>query len=264
MPPEQFGDSDVRGILSIDVSDWTAPGADGRPAIQCSREEVVREVWRQLKQSINTDVELLRDQDLHSWFLDPDIESDPVHGGFLRNVEPLLVNLIDTWALRPEATTAIPNLFLASDYVRTYTDLATMEGANEAARRAVNGILDAVKFDGARCDLWPLQEPEILAPWRLHDAARYAAGLPWDDSLMQIAAHAIRGASPLLEQARPLLEAVAPFVNPVADALDSTDGLIENVDEVRTIDPAAKPGAAYVSTPIYDSVGTSPCAAKCH
>ena len=168
VPPEQFGDSDVRGIFSIDVSDWTAPGADGRPATQCSREEVVREVWRQLKQSINTDVELLRDQDLHSWFLDPDIESDPVHGGSLRNVEPLLVNLIDTWALRPEATTAIPNLFLASDYVRTYTDLATMEGANEAARRAVNGILDAVKFDGARCDPGRLPEPrrEILAPWR--------------------------------------------------------------------------------------------------
>ena len=41
------------------------------------------------------------------------------------------------------AVTAIPNLFLASDYIQTYTDLATMEGANEAARRAVNGILDA-------------------------------------------------------------------------------------------------------------------------
>src|SRR5271169_701240 len=256
VPPEQFADSDVRGILSVDVSDWTAPGADGRPAIQCSREEVVREVWRQLKQSINTDGELLRDQDLHSWFLDPDIESDPVHRGFLRNVEPLLVNLIDTWVLRPEATTAIPNLFLASDYVRTFTDLATMEGANEAARRAVNGILDAVKFDGARCDLWPLHEPEILTPWRLHDAARYTAGLPWDNSLMRVAAHAIRGASPLLEQARPLLEAFAPFVNPLADALDSTDGLIENVDEVRTVDPATKRGAAYVPKPKYDSEGT--------
>ena len=256
MPPEQFADSDVRGVLSVDVSDWTAPGADGRPAIQCSREEAVREVWRQLKQSINTDAELLRDQDLHSWFLDPDIENDPVHGGFLSNVEPLLVNLTDTWALRPEATTAIPNLFLASDYVRTFTDLATMEGANEAARRAVNGILDAAKFDGARCDLWPLHEPEILAPWRLHDAARYAAGLPWDDSLIHVAAHAIRGASPLLEQARPLLESIAPFVNPVADALDATDGLIENVDEVRSIDPAANPGAAYVPKPVYDLAGT--------
>jgi geranylgeranyl pyrophosphate synthase/uncharacterized protein with NAD-binding domain and iron-sulfur cluster len=256
VPPEQFADSDVRGILSVDVSDWTAPGADGRPAIQCSREEAVREVWRQLKQSINTDGELLRDQDLHSWFLDPDIESDPVQGGLLHNLEPLLVNLIDTWTLRPEATTTIPNLFLASDYVRTHTDLATMEGANEAARRAVNGILDAVKSDGARCDLWPIHEPEVLAPWRLHDAARYAASLPWDDSLLQVAAHAIRGASSLLEQARPLLEAVAPFVNPVADALDSTDGLMESVDEVRTIDPAAERGAAYVPKPQYESGST--------
>ena len=157
---------------------------------------------------------------MHSWFLDPDIENDPARPGWLRNSEPLLVNLVDTWALRPEATTAIPNLFLASDYVRTHTDLATMEGANEAARRAVNGLLDAVKFDGSRCELWPLHEPEILVPWRLHDAARYQAGLPWDDSLVQVAAHAIRGASPLLEQVRPLLEQVAPFAHAVADTLD--------------------------------------------
>ena len=53
MTPEQFGDSDVRGVLSVDVSDWTAPGSDGRPAMQCSREEVVRETWNQLKRSIN-------------------------------------------------------------------------------------------------------------------------------------------------------------------------------------------------------------------
>ena len=81
------------------------------------------------------------------------------------------MNLVDTWALRPEGDHAIPNLFLASDYVRTYTDLATMEGANEAARRAVNGLLDATGSDGPRCELWPLHEPEILVPWRLHDAA---------------------------------------------------------------------------------------------
>jgi geranylgeranyl pyrophosphate synthase/uncharacterized protein with NAD-binding domain and iron-sulfur cluster len=256
VPPELFRDSDVHGILSVDVSDWTAPGSNGRPAMQCSREEVVRETWNQLKRSLNIGEEQLRDEDLHSWFLDPDVDSDPARPGWLRNTEPLLVNLVDTWALRPEATTAITNLFLASDYVRTYTDLATMEAANEAARRAVNGILDAVKFDGARCDLWPLHEPEILAPWRLHDAARYAVGLPWDDSLMQIAAHAIRGASPLLEQTRPLLEAVAPFVKPVADVLDSTDGLIENVDEMRTLDQAAEPSVAYVPKLICDSGST--------
>ena len=74
-----------------------------------------------INSSARSDVgeELLRDEDLHSWFLDPDIENDPARPGWLRNSEPLLVNLVDTWALRPEATTAIPNLFLASDYVRT-------------------------------------------------------------------------------------------------------------------------------------------------
>ena len=45
VPPELFGDSEVHGILSVDVSDWTAPGSNGRPAMQCSREEVVRETW---------------------------------------------------------------------------------------------------------------------------------------------------------------------------------------------------------------------------
>jgi geranylgeranyl pyrophosphate synthase/uncharacterized protein with NAD-binding domain and iron-sulfur cluster len=251
--PEQFGDSDVHGIISVDVSDWTAQGADGRPAMQCSREEVARETWRQLKRSINGEGELLRDEDLHSWFLDPDIDDDPARPGWLLNAEPLLVNLVDTWALRPEASTAIPNLFLASDYVRTGTDLATMEAANESARRAVNELLDAVRFDGARCEIWPLHEPEIFAPWRLHDAQRYRGGQPWDDSLMQVAAHAIRGASPLLEQARPLLEQAAPFVNPVAYAFDLTDGAIEDPSEVQTADPTATLAQTYIPKPQYAS-----------
>ena len=60
----------------------------------------------------------------------------------MTNLEPLLVNTAGSWADRPEAATAVPNLLLASDFVRTHTDLATMEGANEAARRAVNAILE--------------------------------------------------------------------------------------------------------------------------
>jgi len=63
----------------------------------------------------------------------------------VENAEPLLVNTINSWRCRPEAKTEIANLFLASDYVRTHTDLATMEGAGEAARRAVNGILEECK-----------------------------------------------------------------------------------------------------------------------
>jgi geranylgeranyl pyrophosphate synthase/uncharacterized protein with NAD-binding domain and iron-sulfur cluster len=256
VPPEFLGDSDVKDIISADVSDWTAPGPNGRPAMRCTRGEAVRETWNQIKRSVNVESELLHDDDLDSWYLDPDVVADPARPGFLMNTEPLLVNLIDSWALRPEATTAIPNLFLASDYVRTNTDVATMEAANEAARRAVNGLLDAVNFNGARCEIWPLHEPEILAPWRLYDAGRYAAGLPWDGALMQVAAQAIRAASPVLELARPLLEGVAPFVAPIADALSAvggeTDATASNDAAVAT---AAGGGAAAGPTGFLERLG---------
>jgi geranylgeranyl pyrophosphate synthase/uncharacterized protein with NAD-binding domain and iron-sulfur cluster len=255
-PSEFFRDSEVHSVLSVDVSDWTAPGLNGRAAIDCSREEVVRETWRQLKHSMNSGEELLRDDDLHSWFLDPDITNDPARPAHLTNGEPLLVNLVDSWALRLEATTAIPNLFLASDYVRTYTDLATMEGANEAARRAVNGLLDAVNFGGSRCELWPLHEPEILQPWRLYDAARYKAGLPWDNSLVQVAAHSIRNASPLLERARPLLEHIAPFLSTAAGALELSDRGLPDVRELSAGDPVAirRFADAYTPTPVAPQI----------
>jgi geranylgeranyl pyrophosphate synthase/uncharacterized protein with NAD-binding domain and iron-sulfur cluster len=216
MPPDEFGDSDVRGVLSVDISNWEAPGSDGRTAMQCSREEVMREVWHQLKRSINFDRELLRDEDLHSWFLDPDIQTSTDGSGLLTDAEPLLVNLVDTWALRPDARTQIPNLFLASDYVRTYTDLATMEGANEAARRAVNGLLDATGFGGPRCMVWPLRQPEVLVPLQQYDAGRYAAGLPWDDTMTKIAVEAVERASPVLAPVAPLLAEIEPFVDPAA------------------------------------------------
>ena len=129
------------------------------------------------------DITKLKDEQLHSFSLDPSLSR---HEGTTANEEPLLVNLVDTWKLRPEAVTKICNLFLASDYVRTYTDLATMEAANEAARRAVNGILDAAGTDAPRCGVWDLHEPEIFAPWRELDLIRFTQGLPWDDTLVRL------------------------------------------------------------------------------
>ena len=67
--------------------------------------------------------------------------------------------------------------------MRTYTDLATMEGANEAARRATNGVLDRAGSTQPRCQLWPLPEPRMFAPARLLDQWRYERGRshksPW-------------------------------------------------------------------------------------
>jgi hypothetical protein len=177
----EWGDGKTRGILSVDISQWDTPGSNGKAAIDSTRKEIADETWAQLKRSLNVGgAEILRNEDLHFWFLDPDIVDDPSDPARRSDVEPLLVNNANTWRLRPDAATAIPNFVLASDYVRTYTDLATMEGANEAARRAVNAILERSRSDQPRCQIWNLHEPDALAPFRAYDRARYQAGLPWD------------------------------------------------------------------------------------
>jgi hypothetical protein len=90
----------------------------------------------------------------------------------------LLINTAGSLAYRPEAYTEIPNLFLASDYVHTYSDLACMEGANESARRATNAILDRERSSALRAEVWPLEEPTLFAPMRDYDRLRFKIGLP--------------------------------------------------------------------------------------
>lgn len=170
---EQRGDGRVEGVLSVDVSDWTKPGpVTGKAASACSKEEIRQEVWAQLVAHI--DDGSLRESNVVTWFLDPAIEFP--NPGQATNAEPLLVNTKGSWAHRPDATTAIPNLFLAADFVRTNTDLATMEGANEAARRAVNGILAATGSTARRCDVHALQEPWVFWPFRQLDRLRWRLG----------------------------------------------------------------------------------------
>ena len=172
------GDGNTKTILSVDVSDWSQAGSNGKQAKDCSHEEIKDEIWKQITASLNVSGQIVVQQETPAlWHIDGDIKALPQEREM--NEEPLLVNTINSWALRPEAATAIPNFFLASDYVRTYTDLATMEGANEAARRAVNGILKASGSNATPCELWNLHEPGLLQPFRKHDLARYRKGLPW-------------------------------------------------------------------------------------
>jgi uncharacterized protein with NAD-binding domain and iron-sulfur cluster len=185
-PMSGFGDGTVRGLLSVDISDWEAIGADGKCAANCTRDEIARETWRQLKRSLNRPGrEVLTDDILHSWYIDPDVvcHDTPLDRDRDEDLEPMLVNNAGTWHLRPNAHTLIPNLFLAADYVQTYTDVATMEAANEAARRATNCIIEAAGSPAKLCKLWKLHEPDILIPWRANDQIRYDRGLPWDGTL---------------------------------------------------------------------------------
>lgn len=198
------GNGEIKGVLSVDISDWFTPGKfkTTQCAHECTRDEVAAEVWEQLKASLNTDGQIRLSDDMRvDWYLDRDIRDDQtsadlvppssVEAGQLINfqkidaeiqdinIEPLLVNSVNTWNLRPNASCDIPNLFFASDYVRTFTDLATMEGANEAARWAVNAILDRASSPQQRCQIWALKEPFCFAPAKWWDRRRYRRGLPW-------------------------------------------------------------------------------------
>ena len=171
-----YGDGRVEGILSVDVSEWDRPGRrTGKVAMTCTREQIREEVWGQLTDHLNDGgATVLDEANVVAWFLDPAIEFP--NPSAATNLEPLLVNTAGSWDDRPEATTRLPNLLLASDFVRTHTDLATMEGANEAARRAVNAILDRTGSSAPRCEVFRLREPAIFAPARLADRLRWRLG----------------------------------------------------------------------------------------
>jgi 15-cis-phytoene desaturase len=173
-----YGDGQVGGILSADISDWETPGIlYAKPAMQCTAQEIKDEAWAQMKAHLNVGgAEPIRDENLLSWFLDPDIRFP--NPSATTNLEPLLINTANSLQYRPNADTEIPNLLLASDYVRTYTDLACMEAANEAARRAVNTILTRAGSTATPASVWPMQEPDCFKPLIEYDRLRFRMGLP--------------------------------------------------------------------------------------
>jgi uncharacterized protein with NAD-binding domain and iron-sulfur cluster len=185
---------EVRRILSVCISDWTAPrtrgAADGRAAVEFQRRDVAALIWEQVKEALAARPEYrIDDAALAFSYVDEDIQDVRKqvtfrrsmaakrlhHKALLTNAEPLLVNRAGTRRLRPHASGDLDNAHLASDYVRTTTDLATMEGANEAARRAVNEIL---RQEGRsdRCRLFPIREP--LGVLRAMDRAFFERGKP--------------------------------------------------------------------------------------
>ena len=198
------GNGKVKEIISADVSDWfNKSSVLKKEARECvEREEIAKEVMRQITESLcnmDKDFCLTFPGNVEQYYVDRSIISPkansfrpPVHkiqqkfSGQQSNMEyktlnedPLLVNEQNTWRLRPDAITKIPNFFLAADYVRTNTDLATMEAANEAARRAVNGILKFTNSCERHCRIWKMYRPFLFFPFRWMDSIRYRMGKPY-------------------------------------------------------------------------------------
>ncbi|MEV7561612.1 FAD-dependent oxidoreductase [Streptomyces sp. NPDC089795] len=175
--PADYGDGTAVDCLSVDISEWDKPGIlYGRTAKQCTREEVAREVWAQLKASLNdTGKTLLTDSTLHSWFLDPGV--DGLGTPHPTNQDELLIHPVGTLYNRPSAGTRVPNFFLSGDYVAVDIDLATMEGANASARAAVNSLLDQDGSAAARCTVHRMYRAPELEAVKRHDRWRYRLGL---------------------------------------------------------------------------------------
>ncbi|WP_273836100.1 FAD-dependent oxidoreductase [Halococcus sp. PRR34] len=172
--PDDYGDGQVEGILSICISDWNAPGiVSDKPARECTAEEIKTEVLAQFDDHLETGS--LDETDLVDWFLDPAIEfgSD---GTVAANHEPLLLNTVRSLRHRPDARTAADNFVLAADYVRTTTDLASMEGANEAARRATNAIVADADVAAEPCELFDFEEPAVFDAPKRQDEIGYRLG----------------------------------------------------------------------------------------
>ncbi|KOU60354.1 FAD-dependent oxidoreductase [Streptomyces sp. MMG1533] len=173
-----YGDGRAHDCLSAIISEWDKPGIlYGKTARECTKDEIVAELWAQLKDGLNdAGKTTLTDADRLGWFMDPAVTG--LGGPDPQNREQLLIHPTGTLYSRPSARTKVPNLFLAGDYVRTDVDLATMEGANESARRAVNALLDADNSGAERCGIQELYRPPEMEPLKRVDEVRYRLGLP--------------------------------------------------------------------------------------
>jgi uncharacterized protein with NAD-binding domain and iron-sulfur cluster len=172
-----YGDGTIKDCLSVDISNWDSPGIlYGKPAKRCTRGEVAREVMAQIREH-DTAAAKLPKGIVSSWSLDPAIQWRAARGRN-RNDEPLLVNTAGSWDKRPQARTAIGNLFLAGDYVQTDIDLATMEGANESGRAAVAALLEAADSPADPPAMYKLYvAPEFEGP-KAADRELYKQGRP--------------------------------------------------------------------------------------
>lgn len=199
-----YGDGVVHGMLTVDIADWTTKSRHtGRSAMETpSADAILDEVWRQLKAGLNTrTTTMLRDENVVSRHLDRAVwfpESERGRMPYLH--APLLVSPPGSWSLRPSAASKVPNLFLASDWVRTETKLASMEGANEAARRAVNALLDRCGSSAPRARTWGLDEPAIFDRAKEIDRERFSHNKP--HLLEQVEDLGERLASPFRRQGR--------------------------------------------------------------
>ena len=177
-PLTSYGDGRAQDVLSAIISEWDEPGMfDRRTAKQCQPTEIAKETWEQIKAHLNHhgDVKLTDDM-LHSWFIDPGLSGAGTSG--VNYDDAIFVQNPGSWYDRPNAHTALDNLFLAGDWIKTQINVACMEGANEGGRLAAEAILHASGSGQSSVPIQPLFTMPLWEPLKLVDQQLYHTGQP--------------------------------------------------------------------------------------
>lgn len=171
-----YGDGRLGGILSVDIADAFSPDDEGRTLAGCtSREQALDRVWEQLLASLDRPHARALQRHVFSRHLDQELRFGP-RGA--QNRAPLLVHPPGSFALRPHPDTRVDNLTIAADFARTTMDLASMEGANEAARRASRAILGRAGIDPEHVPIFSYDLPPAVERMKRVDQTLFDAGLP--------------------------------------------------------------------------------------
>jgi len=167
----------------------------GKPARDGTPQEIVSEIWEQLKRHLNDVGPALTDDLLLSFTIDPGL----VRGrDGLRSEDPLVLSRVGAWKHRPEVATAIPNLVLAGDYPRGQWEMANMDAANASGRAAARTLMQrAGSSEPPVRVIAPYRPPEWEALKRI-DADRYKHGRPNLLDVPAVAGQALDGVADLL------------------------------------------------------------------
>lgn len=154
---------DIADFWSIGICDPIRSGLlVKKPFIECSHEEIQKEVWHQILTSDFSnylDIKNVQILNYNVW------NTYVFNGRKIETEEPKFSTNKGTLFLRPDNRTIYENLFFAAGYTKTQTDMFEMEGAAESGRKAAQILEKSVNvIDNNR--------PLFFAPYR------------WLDSLM--------------------------------------------------------------------------------
>lgn len=167
---------DAKGGWSVAATTAYMPGINGKTLLECNEQEITEEIWNQLVSNKYLQDIIVKNNGFRldsSIFLKwspmwPTFEFDDK----LKTSEPKFTNNTGSYKLRPSFKTYIPNLFIATAYIKETIDIFSMEAACIAGKRVSHAIDNSLPDANIR------PRPLIFMPFRTIDSIFWKAGLP--------------------------------------------------------------------------------------